>query len=38
MNKILKPIIALFKIIYKILDILIVIPITKLVYRIFKEK
>lgn len=36
MNKILKPIIALLKIIYNILDRLIVIPISKLIYRISK--
>lgn len=37
MNKILKPFIALFKIIYRILDILIVTPITKLIYRIIRS-
>ncbi len=36
MNKILKPVIALLKIIYNILDRLIVIPISKLIYRISK--
>ena len=36
MNKILKPIIALLKIIYNILDKLIVTPISKLIYRISK--
>lgn len=36
MNKILKPIIALFKGIYNILDKLIVTPISKLIYRISK--
>ena len=36
MNKILKPIIALFKVIYNILDKLIVIPISKLIYKINK--
>lgn len=36
MNKILKPIIALFKVLYNILDKLIVTPISKLIYRINK--
>ena len=36
MNKILKPIISLLKIIYNILDKLIVTPISKLIYRLSK--
>ena len=37
MNKILKPFIALFKFIYRIIDRLIVVPITKLIYKITKN-
>ncbi len=36
MNKILKPFIALFKLIYKLIDTIIVTPISKLIYRISK--
>ena len=38
MNKILKPFIAIFKGIYKIIDVLLVTPISKLIYRIGSSK